>query len=85
MSCVLGSLLQGRSPRSLVPGPGGDALVCFRLGDLKTLGLSIELAPTSDEPAHVHVVGKKSRSVRGALADIAELVDLAVQSDGEPS
>ena len=85
MSCILGSLLEGRSPGSLVPGPGGDALVCFRAGDLLALGLSIERAPTDDEPAHVHVVGKKSRSVRAALADIAELVDLADQPDGEPS
>ena len=87
MSCILGSLRLGlgRFASSLVPGPGGDALVSFRVGDLLERGLSIELAPTADEPAHVHVVGKKSRSVRGALADVAMVVDLGVQSGGGPS
>ena len=76
MSAILGSLLEGRSAASLVPGPGGDALVCFRVSDLAGLGLSIELAPTDDEPAHIYVIGKKTRSLRGRLSDLAILVDL---------
>lgn len=71
MSCVLGSLLSERDPASLVPGPGGNRLVRLRVGDVRRLGLEVEVDPTGDEPAHVHVVGDKTRGVRRQLADLA--------------
>jgi hypothetical protein len=74
MSAVLASLLGERDPISLVPGPGGDRLVMLTVADVVALGLDIVLAPTDDEPAHVHIVGTKTRSTRRTLADLARYV-----------
>ena len=74
MSCVLGSRLAGRDPRSLVPGPGGDRLVRLGVGDIRALGLTVEAAPIDGEPAHAHVIGEKNRSIRRQLASLATFV-----------
>jgi hypothetical protein len=73
-SCILASALGERSPDTLVPGPGGDRLVAITVLTVRNLGLDVELAPTDDEPAHVHLVGEKTRSIRRALADAARYV-----------
>ena len=75
MSWMLGSLLGDRSPESLVPRPGGDRLVSLRVGDVRALGLDIDLAPVEDDAAHVHVVGPKSQKVRRQLAALAVYVE----------
>ena len=74
MSCILASALVGRDLASLVPGPGGDRLVALRVGDIRLLGLDVEASPAADEPAHVSVIGEKTRSVRRRLADLAQYV-----------
>ena len=74
MSGILASLLSNRLVSDLVPGPGGDRLVVFTVRGLQALGLTVELAPTDDDPAHMHIVGEKNRSTRRDLADIAEYV-----------
>ena len=67
-------MITDKQPESLVPGPGGDRLVRLRVGDVRALGLDVELAPVDDEPAHVYVVGNKSRQIRRELAVIADYV-----------
>lgn len=74
MSCVANSLLNGRDPESLVPGVGGDLLVAWTVAQLEILGLQVIEDPTDDEPAHVLVVGAKTRSVRRALATSSKWV-----------
>jgi len=74
MSGVLRSVLHaaGRDVESLVPGDGGDALVEFEVGELRTCGFDVIASPHEDEPAHAHVVGDKDkRSTRRLLADLA--------------
>jgi hypothetical protein len=71
MSGVLLSLLGERTIESLVPGPGGDRLVQFTVSALRELGLEVVLSPLEEDPAHVSIVGEKSRQLRRALAEIA--------------
>jgi hypothetical protein len=74
MSGILRSALlaEQRNVESLVPGDGGDALVEFTVGDLRTLGFDVIASFQSQEPAHADVIGDKSRrSTRRLLADLA--------------
>lgn len=74
MSCIAHSLLNGRDPTSLVPGIGGDLLVALSVADLTAYGLTVVEDPTEDEPAHVLVIGAKTRSVRRGLAALSQWI-----------
>ncbi len=73
MSANLRSLLTGE-PGDLVPGPGGDLLVAFMVGDLRVMGLEVELDSQPDDPSHVGVRGPKSHALRKRLANMASWV-----------
>jgi len=58
----------------VLEGHEGFALVRIPVGVAKEKGQRIVLAPTEAEPAHALVVGKKTKSVRRALARASEWV-----------
>ena len=74
MSCIADRLLYGRDPVALVPGAGGDLLVALRVADLTAHALIVIEDPTEDEPAHVLVVGSKTRGVRRGLAALSQWI-----------
>ena len=74
MSCVLGSLLGNRDPRTLVPGPGGERLVALRVGDVRSLGLVVAADPIDGEDAHAVLIGPKSRAIHQQLAALSTYV-----------
>lgn len=74
MSGLLRSVLlaSGRTVESLVPGDGGDALVEFEVGELRSHGFDVVASAGMEEPAHAHILGdKERRSTRRLLADLA--------------
>ncbi len=73
MSAVLAS--EGRDAASIVPTTcPGAGVVAFTAGYLRSLGLELERAPEPDEPDHIVVRGKKTKSVTKALKRAADWV-----------
>lgn len=67
MSVVVRSVLE-TDGRTAVHVALGKAVAEVDVATCLTLGLAIEQDPLPDEPAHAHVVGTKTKSVRRNLA-----------------
>ena len=72
MSVVVAERCAG--PEAVLEGHEGFALVRIPMSAVRAKGLEVVPAPTEAEPAHALVVGKKTRSVRKALARASEWI-----------
>ena len=70
MSVVLRLVLEA-SGRRVVDMAQGMAVAEIDIATCVALGLEVEPDPLPDEPAHAHVVGVKTKSVRRKLASAA--------------
>ncbi|MEQ8205310.1 MAG: hypothetical protein RIA65_03975 [Woeseia sp.] len=70
MSANLQSILEdaGQSVDDLIRDWPGYGVAAISVRKMSELGQSIELAPESNDISHIHVVGKKSRSIKKKLA-----------------
>lgn len=76
LSVLLEELVRetGRRPEDLIASFPGFGLATISAGFARELQQGVIRAPEPDEPAHSHLVGKKSKSVQKALARHAEWV-----------
>lgn len=75
MSVAIGVELEdgGHEPIEVVVDHPGYGLVALRVGELRRLGLGVIRSPTEGELCHGDVYGKKTRSTKKKLRDLAEL------------
>lgn len=64
----------GLPPESTLDGHAGYGLVALLVGDVRTLGQIVVRDGTPDDPAHAHLIGKKSNSIRKKLRDCCRLL-----------
>ena len=64
----------GRTVDDVMDSYDGYFLASINSGDARQLGLGIEHTPTTEEPAHGSVHGKKTKSVKSKLAKRAQWV-----------
>lgn len=69
MSASAAGLLSaaGMSEDDALAGYDGYGLVALRVGQVRELGQAIVRRPTDRDPAHVEVVGKKTRAIKKAF------------------
>lgn len=65
---------ESRGPAAVLAGHGGYGLAAFSAGVARACDLRIARAPTTDEPVHAVVSGRKTDSVRRRLARAATWV-----------
>ncbi|MCH8844244.1 MAG: hypothetical protein IID61_14890 [SAR324 cluster bacterium] len=68
MSVVLVEKGRNIDRAKVLEGHGGYGLVSFSVGFARSLGQGVTREPTSHEPDHAHVVGKKTTSIKRKLA-----------------
>lgn len=64
----------GRTEADILAGFDGYKLASIPAGSARDLGQAIVRAPEEGEPAHCHMVGKKSKSVKRRLARSARII-----------
>lgn len=64
-------LAAGRRAEDVLAGHGGFALAAISAGQARSLQQSVIRRPTPDEPSHGEVIGKKTNSVKRALAKLS--------------
>lgn len=61
----------GREPASVLVNYPDRFLASIKAGEARKHSLRIVRAPTSEEPAHCHILGEKPRRIGAALAEAA--------------